>query len=69
MDMIGQNNLIQSNNKKIFNPDDIPLPRNKSIDKNKKGKNNETKNSIDEQVDKLMILLLEKNRDKTSLEL
>ena len=56
MDMIGQNNLIQSNNKKIINPDDIPLPRNKSIDKNQKGKNNnESKNTIDEQVDKLMI--------------
>ena len=55
MDMIGQNNLIQSNNKKIINLDDIPLQRNKSIDKNKKDKNNETKNSIDEQVDKLMI--------------
>ena len=58
MDKIGKNNYngpITSNNKKKMNPDDIPLSRNKSIDNKKKGKNNESKNSIDKQVDKLML--------------
>ena len=58
MDIIGQSNNnynIQINNNKPINPDDIPLPKNKNVQNKSKHKITESKNSIDEQMDKIMI--------------
>ena len=58
MDIIGQSNNnynSQINNHKPINPDDIPLPKNKNVQNKSKHKLTESKNSIDEQMDKIMI--------------
>ena len=59
INMIGANNyngpIAISNNKKPLNPDDIPLPLPKDIQKKSEKKIDESKNTIDEQMDKLMI--------------
>ena len=58
MDIIGQSNNnynSQINNNKPINPDDIPLPKNKNVQNKSKHKITESKNSIDEQIDKIMI--------------
>ena len=58
MDIIGQSNNnynSQINNHKPINPDDIPLPKNKNVQNKSKHKITESKNSIDEQMDKIMI--------------
>ena len=59
IDMIGKNNIneqiISDNNKKQINYDDIPLPKNNNIENKSIKEINERKNSIDDQIDKLMI--------------
>ena len=58
MDIIGQNNNNYNskiNTNKPINPDDIVLPKNKNIQNKSKHKIAENKDSIDEQIDKIMI--------------
>ena len=60
LNMIGKNNyngpIVSSNKKKPLNPDEIPLPIEGNLQKKEeRKKENENKNPIDEQVDKLMI--------------
>ena len=59
IDMIGKNNIneqiLSDNNKKQINYDDIPLPKNNNIENKTIKEINERKNSIDDQIDKLMI--------------
>ena len=60
LNMIGTNNyngpISTSKNKKPLNPDDIPLPLPKEQQKNiEKTNDDESKNTIEDQIDKLMI--------------